>query len=296
MSICHRCSGSRVIFSVRNQLVQAGICQCIGKNCKLCSDQKIITTRDEKGRFFSKKCECVGLRQKIDLLNRIQIPGIYFDAEFTNFSKTDRLPKLKTAIDKSIKFIDSIENWEESNFSSDRKGLLFYGTAGTGKTRLMCVLLKELVMRQMIPCQFVEFTSLINDIKTGYDKGESENNLIAPLIEIEILGIDELGKGRRSDWWIGILDNIITRRYNAGKLTFFTTNYSIQKKIGYSEKFVAANKYSSSVDDDYSTQTLNERLNDRIYSRLCEMCVFIDMNFEDFRNRISHQEKEVEIL
>ena len=41
--------------------------------------------------------------------------------------------------------------------------------------------------------------------------------------------IDELGKGRKTDWELGILDELITRRYNERRTVLFTTNFQRER-------------------------------------------------------------------
>lgn len=279
---CPYCQESRIQLIVVNNTVRAIRCRSCGGVCQECKGLKLIAQKDEEGRFISWRCKCYYIEQKIELLNQASLPGIYFDADFDNFQKTDNLPKLASAIAKARSLSDSYAESRKKEFFGLHRGLLFHGGAGTGKTRLMSVLLRELTLKHMVPCRFVEFSELIADIKVGYDRGESENTLISPLVEIEVLGIDELGKGRRSDWWIGILDNIVARRYNAGKLTIFTTNYSADLSAPRSQRNYQASR-GNPPEDDYSDQNLRERLNDRIFSRLCEMCEFVDMNFDDYR-------------
>ena len=51
--------------------------------------------------------------------------------------------------------------------------------------------------------------------------------IIGPLSEVDVLAIDELGKGRGSPFELDTMDELIARRYNAGRTTLFATNYSL---------------------------------------------------------------------
>ena len=50
------------------------------------------------------------------------------------------------------------------------------------------------------------------------------------MARIPVLILDELGKGKNSEWEMNIIDKIIHQRYNAKKKTIFTTNYSFKIK------------------------------------------------------------------
>src|SRR3989304_2730323 len=95
----------------------------------------------------------------------------------------------------------------------------------------------------------------------------TENEVLLPLIETEVLVIDELGKGRSSEWELNILDQLISKRYNASKITLITTNY-----VSEDNKQKKGSGHSSQNEDQ---ETLENRVGSRIASRLREMCEFI---------------------
>ena len=97
-----------------------------------------------------------------------------------------------------------------------------------------------------------------------------------PLVTLPVLVIDELGKGRGSEWELGVLDELISKRYNAHRTTLFTTNYGLES----SAKSTEASK---------GFESLQERVGSRIYSRLIEMCKPIRISGRDYRKVISSQ-------
>ena len=96
----------------------------------------------------------------------------------------------------------------------------------------MTALLTYFTLERGLSCRFIDFGDLTTRIKRGYDKKMSENEVIDDLVGIPILCIDELGKGRGSEWEISVLDALVNRRYNAGKSTFFTTNFPFSSLEG----------------------------------------------------------------
>ena len=84
-----------------------------------------------------------------------------------------------------------------------------------------------------------------------------------------MLAIDELGKGRRSDWELSILDEIISKRYNQKRTTIFTSNYGPKNGPSSQSGIVREN--------------LRDRVGDRVFSRLHEMTQFIHVDAHDFR-------------
>ena len=86
---------------------------------------------------------------------------------------------------------------------------------------------------------------------------------------------DELGKNRRTDWELGVIDELIGRRYNAMGCTLATTNYPPGRASG-------AAPPNAAVDLRF-TQTLGDCVGQRVYSRLLEMCDFAELCGLDFR-------------
>jgi DNA replication protein DnaC len=103
-------------------------------------------------------------------------------------------------------------------------------------------------------------------------------SLIEPYLKTNVLVIDELAKGRNNEWEQTILDQFISSRYNAAdKLTLFTTNYSDDDKMQDDPNELVTS---------FQKKSLEEKVGDRIFSRLSQMCDFVKMEGEDYRTKI----------
>jgi DNA replication protein DnaC len=151
----------------------------------------------------------------------------------------------------------------------DKRGFLLMGRAGLGKTHLAVGAISELTLKHGIKCLFKDFFYLLSELKEAYSLGTPENEVILPLIETDVLAIDELGKGKSSDWELNILDQLISKRYNASKTTLITTNYISKDYI--------------TKQDAEEKEILEVRVGERIASRLYEMCEFIYLEGADHR-------------
>src|SRR5205823_4486381 len=117
------------------------------------------------------------------------------------------------------------------------RGLLLIGGCGTGKTHLAVAALLEI-----IECNkggrllFSNFQDLIQEIQASFDSDEvpSKSELLRPLIEADLLVLDELGSQKPSMFVQDILYYIINSRYNDERTTIFTTNLfdDLQERIG----------------------------------------------------------------
>ena len=155
--------------------------------------------------------------------------------------------------------------------SADR-GLLFMGTCGVGKTHLSVAILRELIEKKGVPCLFYEFSSLLKEIQNSYNpvSQTSELTVLSPVIEAQVLVLDELGATKPTDWVRDTMMQIINARYNEKKLTIFTTNYTDTRRAPAEE-------------------TLEDRIGVRLRSRLYEMCKTIVVEGEDYRMRFDVQ-------
>ncbi len=148
------------------------------------------------------------------------------------------------------------------------KGLLFYGTVGTGKTFISCCIANALIDRGY-PCMVTNFARLTNTISGMYD-GKQE--YIDGLNKFALLVIDDLASERDTEYMGEIVQNIIDARYRAGLPLIITTNLTNEEL-----------KHPA------------EMRKQRIYSRLFEMCIPIEVAGGDRRKaKLIKDYKEME--
>jgi len=265
---CKSCSSTKIQLLSKGRYATAQRCPACFGVCKKCDDLGYGFEKDHLGREVATPCECRDTLQKIAYYNAVKMPAQFFDAKFSNYD-TKAHPSLVGAL-KAAKFL--FRHYSKG----DWRGILFMGGVGVGKTRLVCSLLREFALEHQISCLFQEFTSLLSTIKSQYDQGVSESGLLAQISDIDVLVIDELGKGRGTDWELGILDNLISSRYAQKKTTLFTTNYTDSHTTTYQGPMDPNNNKLKPL-------TLEERVGQRIYSRLNEMCSFVHLDGPDRR-------------
>ncbi|HSE82965.1 MAG TPA: ATP-binding protein [Thermodesulfobacteriota bacterium] len=257
---CGRCYEKGYIVEKRGTLSVARTCTCV-QTCKECNGSGSILAKNNKGYTYIDVCKACGQkRRNTRLYNLAGIPAKYYQVlEAGTFQ-----PKHES-------------HWRALNYAKDfvklyhnpdtrKRGFLLMGRSGLGKTHLAIGTIAELTLEYGIRCMFKDFFYLLSELREAYSQGTPENEVIMPLIETEVLVIDELGKGKSSEWESNILDQLISKRYNAEKVTLITTNF---------------------ISKDYATEEdreiLEEKVGERVASRLREMCEFIYLKGEDHR-------------
>ncbi|HEX6087330.1 MAG TPA: ATP-binding protein [Thermoanaerobaculia bacterium] len=210
-------------------------------------------------------CGCQGDLRRSQRLAGARIPKRYTHCTLDSFRESS--PVLRLAKKRVQEFVDL---WPKT---PDGKGLLLMGGCGAGKTHLAVAALNE-VVKSGKPGRvlFTNFQDLIQEIHASFDSDQTPGKaeILRPLLEADLLVLDELGSQKPTQFVQDILYYVINTRYNEQLTTIFTTNYL-----------------------DHQPEAKQERLEDRIgvrlRSRLAEMADRIDFTgATDYRrNRLS---------
>ena len=224
-------------------------------------------------------CDCQNLEHSALLINQARIPPRYEHCELENFAVrkipgTDQEnPSLRAAKFTATKFVEEYP----TNF-----GLLFVGTTGVGKTHLAVAILRELILRKGVECLFYDFHDLLKTIRDSYNPGtqNTELGVLQPVLDAEVLLLDELAGSNPSDWVKETLHHIINWRYNYKKVTIITTTLLARESSG---RRGARQPSGEDIPDlDYTLNQLGVTLRSRLY----EMCKLVEMNSDDFRKAV----------
>jgi len=185
-------------------------------------------------------CACQGDLRRRQRIAAARIPRRYFHCRLRKFDDGGNTV-LATAKRRVSDFVDG---WLPR---VNVRGLLLTGGCGSGKTHLAVAALLEI-----ISCDkggrllFSNFQDLIQEIQASFDDDHvpSKSELLRPLIDADLLVLDELGSQKPSPFVHDVLYYVINSRYNDERTTLFTTNF---------------------------TDDLAERIGERLRSRLYEM-------------------------
>ncbi len=266
---CRECGGGGyVVEQVLGKPARAKRCACQSA-CPRCGETGYVLVA--KGpSTVAQVCSCRHLDERIAVFNRIGIPASVALASFESFRcwSPDHAAAKAVAEDFARKF----------RTDQPTKGFLLYGRPGAGKTHLLCAALRHLALEKGVGGRYVEFMLLLSDIRSGFDSNRGHMETLRPLIQVPVLAIDELGKERGTDWERSMLDELISRRFNSGLTTLFATNYFLEERTVPEAPGRVVRTRSAEFQRDAESMTLPQRVGDRIYSRLNEMCAFVKLD------------------
>ena len=157
------------------------------------------------------------------------------------------------------------------------KGAYLYGPVGTGKTYAACGALRAFIEKGSTTVDgyeiylgkralFVSAPEWFAKLRSTYDaRGESEVEVFERYAGSELLVLDDLGKGGKSEWAVERLYMLLDQRYANGRPTIITSNYNVGQ--------VAA------------MMSTDEQTMMAIASRITGMCQGVEMRGEDMRRK-----------
>jgi DNA replication protein DnaC len=229
----------------------------IPMSCPICNDTGWKPVESDGVRRVE-RCDCwraAAVQRQLDLA---RIPPRYKHCDFEAFEAYN--DRLRAALEAAGKLADA--------FPVERQGLFFHGPPGVGKSHLAVALLRRVILTRGASGLYYDTRELLKIIRSTYNRETQtpELHVLAPVMEVDFLVLDDIGAEKPSEWVDETLNLIVNTRYNQNRTTVFTSNY----------------KDFEAIEDPTS---LLSRIGFRMRSRLHEMCVFVEMDGGDYRER-----------
>lgn len=242
-------------------LNEDGLLMC-GK-CHTPKQCRFVATWDGKEKKPYTPCDCArerrdaeeqarqaqNLRIEVNRLRKLGFPDSEMaDWTFDHDDGTD--PKTASI---AHRYVDNFPEMKKRG-----KGLLLYGPVGTGKTHAAACIANELI-NQGRPCLVTNFARITNTLQGMF---EGKQRYLDDFNRLDLLVIDDLAAERDTDYMNEMIFNIVDSRYRSGKPLIVTTNLT-QAELT-------------------APCSVNKK---RIYSRLLEMCVPVEVKGGDRRGK-----------
>jgi DNA replication protein DnaC len=144
----------------------------------------------------------------------------YTKKRFSNFKKNSEN-------EKSLNAILSIS-------PSDDFGLMFHGDYGTGKTHLIKAYIIDSILNHNKKCRFYSLHDLMNEFKNNLD---SLVEYKRKLFESDIIGIDDIGAEKTTEFVQAELTSIMDTMTDEGKILLMSSNLKpIEMKAIYGQR------------------------------------------------------------
>ena len=225
-------------------------------DCDECSGLGSVYT-EEGGYAVAARCpSCFEKRKSRSRFNAAQLPNVCHGMTFTGFFPASH--SQKTALEVSRSFCVAAKT------GSTRKGVALLGSPGVGKTHLLSSIAHYLTLVCGRSVRWARFDRLTAQIRSQFGGGGNpEADAVEFLCSAEITLIDELGKGRGSDYEQSVADAVITELHDRQQPLVVASNY-LPPGVGGGAPLI-------------------ERIGPRAWSRLSEICAIIPMDGKDAR-------------
>jgi DNA replication protein DnaC len=133
-----------------------------------------------------------------------------------------------------------------------------------------------------VECLFYDFRDLLKEIQDSWNpvSRSSELRVLQPVLDSEVLLLDELAALNPTDWVKETLAYIINTRYNQKKVTLITTTLPFGDSGGRRDARMPSGESIPDVE-----RTLNQ-FGTTLRSRLYEMCKLVQIDSDDFRKAV----------
>ena len=261
---CSACAGGGVLYDPRVEVGRFGtlrLCGCLEKECR-CRGERPYQYWDENSRL--QWCPCAAGRRRLSEIQRLfklaEIPPKFRWKFQDDFSLTTPDGEAIAVASEARGYVSTLLDVDEE----PRRGFVLMGPPGTGKTLLGCIMLNELILHRARAGRFLSLSrnyfQLLRDTFSENSPRYGQTwQIQQELTRLPYLLLDDFGTQRGTEFEMEKLYELVDARYSEERFTIVTTNQPL---------------------DEIRQQSAP------IYSRLTEMCRFVEMTGVDFRQQL----------
>lgn len=234
------------------------------KKCPYCGAEIVYTNVRGIGVRAPIPCQCFGAtaeRARLDEEDELR----------------SRMAVFKTAVERAdipptLKLYDS---WGDDGVY----GYYLYGEQGRGKSEMASGIVRRYLSdgirrlgknayHEFRSAKFINVPDWLAIMRSTYGKrGSSDEEVMQRYSGVGLLVLDDIGKGKMTEWAIDMIYRVIDNRYRNGRPTTYTTQYDLQRLAGM---------FASGTDAETASA---------IASRIGGTCVQVRVDGPDWRTR-----------
>ena len=182
--------------------------------CEKCGDS---------GIYLGNTCDCYKKRRTEEIIKNLNLD----EKQVCSFDEINESLFEKNDFENFMKLKNLLEKWCNNYPNITKRTIVLSGQTGVGKTYLAKCMTKNLIQKDIVVC-FVtafEMNNMMLKYHTTFDSEKYSH--ILPLVESDVLIIDDLGSEPLiNNVTINYLFNILSEREESKKSTIITTNLS----------------------------------------------------------------------
>ena len=195
------------------------------KTCPHCGKllEAVVNPIDKTSIVGYLNCRCEGAvaeRRAAEEAERAKLHADKVERHELDLTKSG-MPKRYWDVPSDDTYLSDVENG----------GLFICGLVGRGKTYLASATMRAWMRKHgsfgiQNKAVFTDSNELFSCIRQSYDEGDSEREAMWRYMGCGLLIFDDFGKGRPSEWSLGIIEQLVNHRYNEMLPTIFTSQWS----------------------------------------------------------------------
>ncbi len=171
---------------------------------------------------ISVECECTIKKKAKRLMSISEITDEFKKKSFASFLTEGKEPIVAEMKEIATKYYVDYPNIKKER----RNSISFLGQPGAGKTHLLSALANNLITKRLQRVLYFPFIEGFNDLRDDFN---ALNRKLEEMQRVDVLFIDDLFKGKCSDWEVKQVMGVVNYRYLNNKPLMISSEHDIDK-------------------------------------------------------------------
>lgn len=167
-------------------------------------------------------CECAKKKRATRLLEISEITPEFLSKTISGFNVEDKPQIIKDMKSTAIDYFKAYDSIKETRTNS----IALLGQPGSGKTHLLSALANSLIQKKLQRVLYFPFIEGFNNLKSDM---EALNSKLEEMNRVDVLFIDDLFKGKFTDWEFKQMMAVVNYRYLNNKPIMISSELTLDE-------------------------------------------------------------------